>query len=363
MLVSERASRMSASRQRAPFSLYSPSPFRSIRREIEISENSLAALPSVLSITTSTSAKRRGDWPLPPAKITSRICWPRIADGLCSPRAQRTASVMFDLPEPFGPTITLTPGEKVSRVRSGNDLNPFRLIAFRYTSVQGSQGLEASRVARTASHNGFLAALGAPTHLPLQVLKRAARGLLLGFLLASSRASADLIPGHRRPNLEAAVVGRPGLARYLVEHRLPPAGEPLLELGLEIEALEGRLLDLLVEGGDDGRRSAPETVLEVAGADHRLAHRRQRPLGGEQGLDRQAIALRRGVLGEHLRQSQIARHGRTGAAADPLVEDLGELADVRLGVLREEQGRDREAEDAVAEEREPTVGGGSLIDP
>jgi hypothetical protein len=28
----------------------------------------------------------------------------------------------------------------VSRVRSGNDLKPFRLIAFRYTSVQGSQG-------------------------------------------------------------------------------------------------------------------------------------------------------------------------------------------------------------------------------
>ena len=123
---------MSTRRQRAPFSLYSPSPLRSIRREIEISENSLAARPSVLSITTSTSAKRRGDCPLPPAKITSRICWPRIAVGLCSPSAQSTASVMFDLPEPFGPTITLTPGEKVSRVRSGKDLKPFRLMAFRY---------------------------------------------------------------------------------------------------------------------------------------------------------------------------------------------------------------------------------------
>ena len=46
--------------------------------------------------------------------------------------AQSTASVMFDLPDPFGPTITLTPGEKVSRVRSGKDLKPFRLMAFRY---------------------------------------------------------------------------------------------------------------------------------------------------------------------------------------------------------------------------------------
>jgi hypothetical protein len=61
MLVSERASTMSTSRQRAPFSRYSPSPLRSMRREIEISENSLAARPSELSITTSTSANRRGD--------------------------------------------------------------------------------------------------------------------------------------------------------------------------------------------------------------------------------------------------------------------------------------------------------------
>jgi hypothetical protein len=84
------------------------------------------------SITTSTSAKRRADWPLPPAKITSRICWPRIADGLCSPMAQSTASVMFDLPAPLGPTITLTPGENSRLTRSGNDLNPFIVIDFRY---------------------------------------------------------------------------------------------------------------------------------------------------------------------------------------------------------------------------------------
>ncbi len=134
MFVSERISITSARRQRAPLRRYSPSPSRSIRRVIEISENSVAASPSLLSITTSTSAKRRADWPLPPAKITSRIAEPRTACGLCSPSAQRTASVMLDLPEPFGPTITLTPGVKVSRVRSGNDLNPFRLIDFRYIS-------------------------------------------------------------------------------------------------------------------------------------------------------------------------------------------------------------------------------------
>ena len=145
MFVSESASTTSVRRQRAPFSRYSPSPLRSIRREIEISENSLAARPSELSITTSTSAKRRGDWPLPPAKITSRIWCPRTAEGLCSPSAQSTASVMFDLPEPFGPTITLTPGENVSRVRSGKDLKPFRLMAFRYISLARVAGSEPKR--------------------------------------------------------------------------------------------------------------------------------------------------------------------------------------------------------------------------
>ena len=88
-------------------------------------------LPSSLSITTSTSAKRRRLWPLPPAKIMSCIVWPRTASGLCSPSAHSTASVMFDLPHPLGPTITLTPGENTSRVRSGKDLKPFIVIDFR----------------------------------------------------------------------------------------------------------------------------------------------------------------------------------------------------------------------------------------
>src|ERR1700754_3849346 len=87
-----------------------------------------------MSITTSTSAARPWLIPLPPAEITSCIEAPRIAPGLCSPRAQRTASVMLLLPEPLGPTITLTPGENSRFVRSGNDLNPFIDIDFRYMS-------------------------------------------------------------------------------------------------------------------------------------------------------------------------------------------------------------------------------------
>src|SRR5262249_52511275 len=76
--------------------------------------------------------RRRWPTPLPPAEITSCIEAPRIAPGLCSPSAQSTASVMFDLPEPLGPTITLTPGENSSLARSGNDLKPFISIDLRY---------------------------------------------------------------------------------------------------------------------------------------------------------------------------------------------------------------------------------------
>ncbi len=74
-----------------------------------------------------------GTSPSPPAKIMSCIVWPRTASGLCSPSAQSTASVMLDLPQPLGPTMTLTPGENSSRVRSGNDLNPLIVIELRCT--------------------------------------------------------------------------------------------------------------------------------------------------------------------------------------------------------------------------------------
>jgi hypothetical protein len=81
--------------------------------------------PSALSITTSTSAAPDPLTPCPPAKITSFMSWPRTASGDCSPSAHSTASVMFDLPDPFGPTITETPVPNSSLVRCGKDLKPF----------------------------------------------------------------------------------------------------------------------------------------------------------------------------------------------------------------------------------------------
>src|SRR3954454_18940220 len=82
-------------------------------------------------MTTSTSASDRACTPCAPAKITSCIDDPRTLSGDCSPSAHSTASVLLDLPEPLGPTITDTPGLNSSFVRSGNDLNPLRVRVLR----------------------------------------------------------------------------------------------------------------------------------------------------------------------------------------------------------------------------------------
>ncbi len=163
--VSESTSITSTRRHRAPASRYSPSPLRSSRRKIETSGAPRFSVPSLSSRTSSTSALRPACRPGAPPKITSCIDCPRTAIGDCSPSAQRTASVTFDLPEPFGPTITLTPGPNSSRVRSGNDLKPLRVIDFRYTRR---------------------ACLAVPS---FEFLECQLGGLLLGVLLAAARAA------------------------------------------------------------------------------------------------------------------------------------------------------------------------------
>src|ERR1700690_1999063 len=109
----------------------------------------MSTVPALLSSTSSTPAPLRDGTPRPPAKMTSCIDCPRTATGDCSPSAHSTASVTFDLPEPFGPTITLVPGPNSRRVRSGNDLNPLTVIAFRYMPYPSSvDRLHVDRVER-----------------------------------------------------------------------------------------------------------------------------------------------------------------------------------------------------------------------
>ena len=82
----------------------------------------------------------------------------------------------LDLPEPFGPTTTLTPGPKSRRVRSGNDLKPFSVSDFRCMRRRSAL-------------------------IALQRLDRRARGLLLGVLLAAPAAAAELAPVDARDHV------------------------------------------------------------------------------------------------------------------------------------------------------------------
>src|SRR3954470_12533103 len=125
----------------------------------------------------------------------SCIDGPRTLSGLCSPSAHSTASVTFDLPQPFGPTITLTPGENTSLVRSAKDLKPLMVIELR--CMRCGRLAEASRAARTT----LLRSVGFAHRL----LGRR----LLGRLLRPSRALADDLSVDACGDLEEAIVRGP----------------------------------------------------------------------------------------------------------------------------------------------------------
>src|SRR5512143_4243758 len=59
-----------------------------------------------------------------PLKITSSMDVPRRLFALCSPRTQLIASEMLLLPQPFGPTMPVTPPLKESSCRSQKLLKP-----------------------------------------------------------------------------------------------------------------------------------------------------------------------------------------------------------------------------------------------
>jgi len=71
-----------------------------------------------------TSATLREAREAVPAKITSSISPPRMVRALVSPIAQRRASTILDLPQPFGPTMPVRPGITSTSVGSAKDLKP-----------------------------------------------------------------------------------------------------------------------------------------------------------------------------------------------------------------------------------------------
>src|SRR5690606_42137317 len=58
----------------------------------------------LLSNTISTEARAAGLRLPEPLKITSCMDSPRSSEAFASPSTQRTASIILDLPQPFGPT-------------------------------------------------------------------------------------------------------------------------------------------------------------------------------------------------------------------------------------------------------------------
>src|SRR5262249_45358701 len=80
-----------------------------------------------------TSQKSACPRPDEPENRTSSGFSARSSPGLSEPVAQRIESETFDLPDPFGPTTTATPGSRRISTGSTNDLNPPSLIALRGT--------------------------------------------------------------------------------------------------------------------------------------------------------------------------------------------------------------------------------------
>jgi len=118
---------MSFRRQGTLLSSYSDSPERKSRRVIMISVKPLYSAgprPSSLSRISETSAMLVGARLSLPLKITSSIMWPRRWRALCSPITQRSASTIFDLPQPFGPTTPVIPAGNWMTVFWTKDLKP-----------------------------------------------------------------------------------------------------------------------------------------------------------------------------------------------------------------------------------------------
>ena len=80
-----------------------------------------AATSDSRSRTSAAAVGRRAS--LPP-KITSSIRSPRRLRALCSPRTHVMASMTLLLPQPFGPTMAVTPPSNASSARSGKLLKP-----------------------------------------------------------------------------------------------------------------------------------------------------------------------------------------------------------------------------------------------
>src|SRR5258706_1970401 len=97
---------------------------------------------SALSMVRATSAWLREGRLAAPAKITSSMPPARMALAELAPITQRKASRRFDLPQPFGPTMPVTPGSIRNSVGSTKDLNPARRSRWKCTTGSAPSRLQ-----------------------------------------------------------------------------------------------------------------------------------------------------------------------------------------------------------------------------
>src|SRR5688572_32183121 len=112
-------------------------------------------VPSLLSNTSSTVAWLTGLRLEEPEKITSVRLSPRRRLAELSPITQRTASMMLDLPQPFGPTTPVMLVGKCSTVGSTKDLKPESLIVERRMATNGWCGTGRAAGRGDRPHRGF----------------------------------------------------------------------------------------------------------------------------------------------------------------------------------------------------------------
>ena len=172
--TSASSSTRSVRRTCALLTRYWPSPPRWRRRTIETSEKSSGGqAPSSLSKSSSTSQSVGRAACADPPKSTSSGFSARSSLGASEPAAQTIASATFDLPEPFGPTTTATPGSSRTSTGSGNDLKPRSVIERRCTRAEAS------------GRRGWPAD-AAPSATASSRSERLLGGLLLGLLLRAA---------------------------------------------------------------------------------------------------------------------------------------------------------------------------------
>ncbi len=240
---------------------------------------------------------------------------------------------MLDLPEPFGPTTTATPGSSRSSVGSTNDLKPRSLIDLRCTRPQSlPDGADSGRDAPTRPSGAAV-----PLRGPRGTQPGSCGGSTSRRSSASRAASCSALffEGPRptptwTPSIDAAAVkvrscgGALG-GEQLVDDALPPPRELLLELGLVVDPVGEREVDLTREGLDDRTLDRLEAVLQVDGGERGLEQRREHvaialeprlpPRG--RATDAGRSTARRAAAGRRRRRSSRARRPASGASRAP----------------------------------------------